>query len=381
MKLLKKTEKAEQLVDIEFTVYKFNNRHKPKDKRKIMIVSCLSEFGCETLGCLFCIPRISQDRPGMYKIAVGWYGREYFYRHLVDEFWEIKEDYQWLRDYCRAFHHKSKNLKKLELKLKDYGQAIPSEFLGKIVVGNRCKTCNNFWGDINYVEECPKCKHKDIIRSLFGDLKSYRDSYTPIPTPSDEKLKMARGYLKPNAVGIFARGRKTYGRNLQPEFYVELIEILEAMGYNPIWLGEKQTTLPCPVDHIVDFSRLPECKDLELTCAIVKNLEFTIQFWTASSRLSAMMGTPYLIVESPMQIWGDGQEGYRLSLMKNMAPKKIAICHFLNVLNDHNKALEVIRQCVGEMEQKNYKTVIGMVENRTLTEQMRMQNKKRIDDD
>ena len=94
-----------------------------------------------------------------------------------------------------------------------------------------------------------------------------------------------------------------------------------------------------------------------------------------------MMGTPYLIVESPMQIWGDGQEGYRLSLMKNMAPKKIAICHYLNVLNDHNKALEVIRQCVGEMEQNNYKTVIGMVENRALTEQMRMQNKRRIDDD
>jgi alkanesulfonate monooxygenase SsuD/methylene tetrahydromethanopterin reductase-like flavin-dependent oxidoreductase (luciferase family) len=51
---------------------------------------------------------------------------------------------------------------------------------------------------------------------------------------------LAKQYLKPNSVGIFARGRAMYGRNLSPEFYVNLIKMLEDLGYNPIWLGEKQ---------------------------------------------------------------------------------------------------------------------------------------------
>ena len=67
------------------------------------------------------------------------------------------------------------------------------------------------------------------------------------------------------------------------------------MDYNPIWLGEKQSTLACPVSDVVDMTRKPEARDLELTLAIVSQLEFTIQFWTASTRLSALVGTPYLV--------------------------------------------------------------------------------------
>jgi hypothetical protein len=43
----------------------------------------------------------------------------------------------------------------------------------------------------------------------------------------------------------------------------------------------------------MDFSRLPEARDLELTLAIISQLQFTVQFWTASTRLAAMVGTPF----------------------------------------------------------------------------------------
>lgn len=368
--------KAEKLVNIEFNVFKFNDKPKP-DKDKITIVSCLSEFGCETIGCLFCLPRIFKEIPGDYKIAVGWYGREYFYRHLVDEFWEIKEEFQWLRDYCKAFHNDSKNLAKLENALSAYGKTIKSHQLGQIAVGNRCKKCGHLWGDTNYVKECPNCKGDDIIRSLFGDVQYYKKQAVPIPKPSAEKMELADKYLKENPVAIFARGRTTYGRNLQPEFYVKLISLLESMGYNPVWLGEKQSTLACPVDHIVDFSRLPECRDLELTCAIVSKCKFTVQFWTASTRIAALMGTPHLMFESPMQIWGEGQEGFRLGLLKDMAPIKIVISHFLNTKEDHPGAIKIIERAIKEMEVGNYKDIIGLVDNRTYTESLRTMNKRK----
>lgn len=101
-----------KLDEVQFTIYKFNNRPKPVKKDRIVIISCFSEFGCETLGCMYCIPRLLRQHPGKYVIVMGWYGREYLYRHLVDEFWEIDESFMWLREYTRAFHHVSDNLKK-----------------------------------------------------------------------------------------------------------------------------------------------------------------------------------------------------------------------------------------------------------------------------
>jgi phage FluMu protein Com len=380
MKIIQKSEK-EPIIDIGFNVFKFNDRPKPESRREVAIVSCLSEFGCEIIGCLYCLPRIFQERPGDYKIVVGWYGRDYLYRHLCDEFWEIKEEHQWLRDYCRAFHHESKNLKKLEEALLKFGKIVPADYVGKIAVGNRCTDCNHFWGDIEYVKECPKCKGTNLIRSLFGDVEHYHKQYTPIPKPSPEKMAEAEKLLKPNAVAIFGRGRKTYGRNLQPEFYVKLIEQLESLGCNPVWLGEKQSTQACPVDHITDFSRSEKARDLELTCAIVSKCKFTIQFWTASTRLAALMGVPYIIFESPDQIWGGGQEGYRLNLLKDLTSKKMVICHYTNVLNDHKTALEYSERAIKELEEGNFEDIIGMVESKAYTNFIRESNRKRIGDD
>ena len=100
---------------------------------------------------------------------------------------------------------------------------------------------------------CAKCHNLDYQKAYFEDIQFWKRFVTRIPRPSKAKFELVEQHMKPKTVGIFARGRATYGRNLQPAFYVNLIKLLRQMGYNPIWLGEKQSTLPCPVDDVVDF--------------------------------------------------------------------------------------------------------------------------------
>jgi ADP-heptose:LPS heptosyltransferase len=208
-----------------------------------------------------------------------------------------------------------------------------------------------------------------LVRSVFTDIKEYKPTARRMPRPRQEYLDWAKDLLKPNTVGVFARGRKTYGRNLQPEFYVKLVQILEDMGHNVIWLGEKQSTQPCPVDHVLDFSRMPESQDLERTLAIVCNLDFTIQFWTASSRLSSMMGTPFILFESPEQIYVSSsglcgaQEGKRLELA-SFGPKKLVMAHYKNVYDDNDTALELVKQAAEELKEGNEEDILGMVEDK-----------------
>jgi len=136
------------------------------------------------------------------------------------------------------------------------------------------------------------------------------------------------------------------------------------MGYNPIWLGEKQSVLPCPVEHITDFSRLPESRDLELTLAIVKQLAFTIQFWTASTRLASLVGTPWILFESPDQLAGGGQEGIRIALTTDWDKKKIVLTNYQDVLEKQEVALGLVKKSVEEIQQQDFSTIIGMVENK-----------------
>lgn len=366
----------EKIIDVEFTIHKFNSRPKPKDTKRVMIISCFSEFGCETVGVMYCIPAILRQFPGYYTIVMGWYGRDYLYRHLVDEFWEIKEEYQWLRDYCRAFHHESRNLKKIEQSVQEYGKVIPTTQVGQICVTSSCRQCKHRWGH-EKPAKCPHCGSTNIFRPIFSDIQTAKQYVTMIPKPSRQTMENAQQYLKDKSVGVFARGRTTYGRNLQPEFYVKLVGLLEEMGYNPIWLGEKQSTQPCPVDHIVDFSRMAEAQDLELTLAILSQLEFTVQFWTASTRLSSMMGIPYLLFESPDQIFGNGQEGYRRNLC-DFGSSKLCISHFLNVFEDHENALGLVRECISEMNEGNYEDKFGLLETEIAARTMKQDNLERI---
>ncbi len=372
----KEVEKESKIENVNFTVFKFNNKQKPKDKSQIQIIGCFSEFGCEIVGTMYCIPRILEQTKAKYVIAVGWHGREYLYRHLVDEFWEIKPEHMWVKNYCKAFHNESINLKKIEQQLKDYGSVIASNSLGYFVIANTCNVCKHVWTETGDVEKCAKCASYNINTCLFSkDLKKYKEKAVRIPTPNLDMLEKAKTYLGVNPVGIFARGRKTYGRNLEPEFYVKLIALLLKIGYTPIWLGEEASTIPCPVDGVIDFSRAEESRNLELTLAIISQLKFTIQFWTASTRLASMVGTPYLLFESPDQIYGKGQEGYRRALC-DFGPSKLSINHFLNVYNDHDKTLEIVELCIKEMQEGNYNDHIGLVDEGLVVKKMQFDGKK-----
>jgi hypothetical protein len=90
-----------------------------------------------------------------------------------------------------------------------------------------------------------------------------------------------------------------------------------------------------------------------------------------------MMRTPYLLFESPDQIWGNGQEGYRRNLC-DFGPRKLAINHFLNVYEDNETGLEIVDRCLDEMAVDNWEDVVGLVESKDAVEAMRSGNKDRI---
>ena len=368
------------LSQVEFNIHKLNCRIKPKQRERIKIIGCFSEFGCETLGAMYCVPRILRRFPGQYIIAMGWYGREYLYRHLVDEFWEVKEEYMWLRDYARAFHHVSRNLARLEKSAAKFGEVIPSAMLGKYAVANFCRTCGKFWQEWRKrTLDCPQCQSTVLVRSIFTDIEATKPTAVPIPKPRQEFVDWAEQLVPKNAVGIFARNRKTYGRNLSADFYIQLIQLLQSKGYSIVWLGEKQSTLPCPVEGVLDFSSMSESRDLERTLAVISRLQFTIQFWTASTRLAGMMEVPYLLFESPEQIYASysgimsAQEGKRLELA-TFGKKKIVISHYHSIVENQDEGLALVSRAIKEMSEDNYEDILGLVENMEFTETLRQEH-------
>jgi hypothetical protein len=121
---------------------------------------------------------------------------------------------------------------------------------------------------------------------------------------------------------------------------------------------------------------MEESRDLESTLAIISRCKFTVQFWTASSRLAGLMGVPYLLFESPDQIWGGGQEGIRRNLC-DFGPRKLSINHYLNVYDDNASGLSVVGECISQMERGDYSDHMGMVD-RAVAESMRSSNLARI---
>lgn len=350
--------------EARFKVHKFTDKKRPIDPGKRLIVSVFSEFGCESIAVNYCLPFLYGVSPQYYKIAVSWYGREYLYRHLVDEFWELGEDLQWLREYNHAFKHGSKTMDKIERELTKQGVFVPAAVLGNLCVGNYCRNCRVFWADCNKAAFCPTCRKDDFIGSMFSRIPEFRPFMTPVPRPGKAALERVKDFIKPNMVGVFARRRVSYGRNLSADFYADLIRRLESMGYNVIWLGEKQSSLPCPLPHVPDFSQMPDARDLELTLAIISQCKLTVQLWTASTRFAAMMGVPYLIVETPDQILSPGQEGLRLSLVtKSPQHKKMVYSHFRCFEDDIPGGLAAIERGVREIGEGNFNDVIGPVEN------------------
>lgn len=157
-------------------------------------------------------------------------------------------------------------------------------------------------------------------------------------------------------VGITARNRRCYGRNLDVSFYERLVEQLKDLGYHPVWLGEKATSHPCPAG-ITNFMDSEHALDLEKTLLLVSKMEFTIQFYTASSRLAALAGTPYILVESPDQLFSGGQEGIRLELCTK-GNKKLIISHFKDISENYDKGLGLVNKAILEIQQDNYDDIV-----------------------
>jgi hypothetical protein len=379
-------DREEKIEQINFTVHKFTPRKRPENPANVVIFPHFSEFGSELVESLYCLPMSMRTKyVGKYSIVMGWYGRAYLYKHLVDEFWEIKQEHQWLRDYCRAFHHDSVNLKKAEKQAGQYGTVADINDYAIHTLHPRIQCCTKpgCGGQIIYTDQaqyCLRCHSQFPRVGIYHEIKYAKDNLAVwTPQPSKEKLAYVDKYLKPNSVGVTARFRNCYGRNLPKEFYELLVLRLEAMGYNPIWIGEKETTLRSPFERITDFCITEDARDLETTLALVSKLKFTVQFWTASTRLAGLVGTPYLLFESPEQIWGVGQEGIRLNLCTK-GKRKLVLAHYLNVLNRQAEAVDVVEKAVREMEAGNYDDLMGMVDHDFNIKFLRQQNKARIGD-
>lgn len=352
------TSKEPTIEKINFKIHKFNSRIKPTDRRNILIFPSFSEFGCETLSVVYCLPKMLKRYPGKYTIVMGWHGREFFYRHLVDEYWEISEEHMWLREYCRAFNHVSKNLKKAEKEAKKQGQVVNALHLSNFAVFPKLTKCPHDGGNvINQV--CFKCGNIFQEAGFFSNIKKSKKEAVWLPKIEQSKIDKIKKYLPENAVGITARNRKTWGRNLDKYFYKDLIELLLKNGYNPVWMGEKISCLPCPSD-IIDFTVTEESKDLEMTLALISQMKFTIQFWTASSRLAGLVGTPFIIMESPDQIW-ELQEGFRINLMSKGQFKRI-ICDYKKAVDDLDATLMLVEKAIQQMQSNDYSDIIGLVE-------------------
>ena len=352
--------------DVKFKIIKFNSRYRPQPSQTV-IIPAFSEFGCETLIPLYAIPKLIQERyNGKYVIVMGWHGREFLYKHLVDEFWEIDDDHQNLREHCRAFHHISSILAKVEKHASEFGKVITTEEVSNIftypeivscLVNVKGSTCTGRVSRFADYQQCLKCGSKYLPPGFFNDCNRAKKHVKWLPNPNKDKMERAKNELLPNAIGITARARKCYGRNLPSEFYQNLINLVRDLGYNPVWLGEKSTTLPCPDENVF----CPPPSDFEQTLAYVSHMAFTIQFWTASTRLAGLVGTPYILMESPDQIFGTGQEGYRLHLTTK-GNKKLILSHYRKVLENPDKALEVCKKAILDVKSNDFSTIMGLVD-------------------
>lgn len=346
--------KEEILNSLDFNIHVFNKFD--KNNTNTIYISSFSEFGCELVTIMYCIPRIKRRYPTKKIVVCGWYGRSYLYQHLVDEFWEIKEEFQYLREYCRAFHHDSKNIKNFENHIKTLGNFISTNDLGKIAVTNYCLDCKVFFN--TNVNECPntECKSNNIEKELFRNVIESKKERVEIPFPNNLLYKEYINKLDKNKnyIGVFARNRQCWGRNLDSNFYIGLINTIRNNGFEPIWFGEEISTLPCPDDSVLSFRGE---RNLELVLSLIRCCFCTIQFWTASTRLAGIMGVPYILFESPDQIWGNGQEGIRRNLC-DLGPSKLISAHYFNIKNNHQLAYNAFCRAINEMMESNYNDLI-----------------------
>jgi len=89
-----------------------------------------------------------------------------------------------------------------------------------------------------------------------------------------------------------------------------------------------------------------------------------------------MVGVPYILVESPDQIIGNGQEGYRIALIGGK--RKVIFSHYISVFNNHKDSIELIEQAMSEMNEDNWDCLVGLVEDKEHIGKLSNSNLRRI---
>lgn len=352
----------ESLLDSVLFNRKIINKNSSK---QIVFINCLVEFGCESLLPHYFLPSLKAKMKSYHKIIISWYGRNIFYSNYADEIWEIDKQYMFLRQYTNAFHGMSKNIKNIENALKSYGLVYSCKSLGNEFLKSFCHDCQKFFYSQEKADFCLYCKSNNLLHSLIADPDSNKNRYVPLPLNLGKYNSWVNKIISSNKViGIFARKRFMYGRNLPVSFYIKFINYCKSKNYEVLWLGEKESTLECPDSSIFDFTKSEFADDLEACLALTERCTGTLQCWTASTRLSQLTNTPFCLVESFDQLCGNGQEGKRIKLLtRNDSKKKIIICNYQMVMKQLDKFEKlVIENFFDFIENKNCNTIVGIVE-------------------
>jgi hypothetical protein len=74
--------------------------------------------------------------------------------------------------------------------------------------------------------------------------------------------------------------------------------------------------------------------------------------------LAGAVATPYLLFESPDQLFGRGQEGLRL-LLTTFGRKKLVLSHYKQIFEDNNLGFDLIRESIDQMNSGNWNEVFA----------------------
>ena len=288
------------------------------DGKPVLFLSSLIEFGCESLLPHYFLDDFKRTYSQFHTIAITWSGRKCLYQNHMDEIWELDDNFQYLRDMSLAFHAIGKNIGNIEKSLLKYGKVLQSKFIANKFLETYCFSCGHFFPSQYCAEKCERCSSTNLKQSMICNPEAHKINYSPLKLNLDKYKHMLNCFKKDQKyIGIFARHRKTYGRNLPKSFYIDLIEKLKRKNYEVVWLGEKQNTLECPSTVSFDLTKSEFANDVAACVAMVSKCHATFQAWTASTRFSMWAERPFFLVESRDQVNGKGHEGKRIKLLDN----------------------------------------------------------------
>ena len=322
------------LEQVIFNRFVFNNN----EGKPVIFLSSLIEFGCESLLPHYFLNSFKEKYSNYHRVAITWSGRRSLYMKHMDEVWELDDKFQNLRDLSLAFHVIGKNLLNIEKSLLNHGEVFQSKLIANTFLETRCKSCGYLFPSQDFAIECERCNSNNLIQSMICEPKKHKDNYCFFDFDFTKYESLLETFKKDKKyIGIFARHRKTYGRNLTAKFYIDLVKSLKEKGYDVIWLGENQNTLECPCEVAFDMTKSDFSNDVSFCVGLASKCHATFQAWTASTRFSMWAKKPFFLVESHDQLYGKGHEGKRIALLDHEEVKnKILIYNFYEASKNLN---------------------------------------------